>query len=214
MFTVSSSGVGTKLSAHSANRQTVFYTPTTLTVSAGDEITGRLSCAPNARNNRDLDITVVYEAPGDEEVEIQYKMCVALSALTLSHSHLAVLLRGWPTWTYADRLSGRNLIWDLFAAAALVLLPEPAPALGRSICLVYCARPVARVSCVGVRARAIIDVLACRGRALGSGLAGTERGGDGRGARRGWHRHHHRSGGEGDQGARAVDYKVVGEAPR
>ena len=59
-----------------ACRQTVFYTPTTLTVSAGDEITGRLSCAPNARNNRDLDIAVSYQAPSEEAVEIQYKMCV------------------------------------------------------------------------------------------------------------------------------------------
>ena len=65
-------------------RQTVFYTPDTLTVSMGDKITGQLSCAPNARNNRDLDIAVSYQAPGEEAVEIQYKMCVPPSFLPSS----------------------------------------------------------------------------------------------------------------------------------
>lgn len=60
-------------------RQTVFYTPDTLTVSAGEKITGRLSCAPNARNNRDLDITIAYKVESSEETEVQYKMCVPLS---------------------------------------------------------------------------------------------------------------------------------------
>ncbi|KAI1794066.1 S-adenosyl-L-methionine-dependent methyltransferase [Ganoderma leucocontextum] len=55
-------------------KQTVFYTPNTLTVSAGEKITGRLSCAPNARNNRDLDITIAYKAEGKDETEVQYKM--------------------------------------------------------------------------------------------------------------------------------------------
>ena len=57
-------------------RQTVFYTPDTLTVSAGEKITGRLSCAPNARNNRDLDIVIAYKVEDGPETEIQYKMCV------------------------------------------------------------------------------------------------------------------------------------------
>ena len=59
-----------------ACRQTVFYTPDTLTVSAGDKISGRLSCAPNARNNRDLDITIAYQVGDGPGTEVQYKMCV------------------------------------------------------------------------------------------------------------------------------------------
>ncbi|RPD74205.1 S-adenosyl-L-methionine-dependent methyltransferase [Lentinus tigrinus ALCF2SS1-7] len=55
-------------------KQTVFYTPDTLTVSAGDKINGRLSCAPNARNNRDLDITIAYQVADGPETEVQYKM--------------------------------------------------------------------------------------------------------------------------------------------
>ncbi|KAJ2325583.1 Nuclear SAM-dependent mono-and asymmetric methyltransferase, partial [Coemansia sp. RSA 2681] len=38
-------------------KQTVFYTKDTMTVSKGDVITGNISCAPNAENPRDLDIT-------------------------------------------------------------------------------------------------------------------------------------------------------------
>lgn len=58
-------------------RQTVFYTPDTLTVSQGDKIEGRLSCAPNVRNNRDLDIKIAYRVGGDgTETEVHYKMCV------------------------------------------------------------------------------------------------------------------------------------------
>ncbi|TFK44192.1 putative arginine methyltransferase [Crucibulum laeve] len=56
-------------------KQTVFYTPTTLTVNQDDNIVGKLTCAPNARNNRDLDIGIVYKVEGDaEEKSIQYKM--------------------------------------------------------------------------------------------------------------------------------------------
>ncbi|KZT11010.1 S-adenosyl-L-methionine-dependent methyltransferase [Laetiporus sulphureus 93-53] len=55
-------------------KQTVFYTPNTITVSAGEDISGRLTCAPNARNNRDLDITITYRVRDDPETEIQYKM--------------------------------------------------------------------------------------------------------------------------------------------
>ncbi|KAL4243977.1 Protein arginine N-methyltransferase [Abortiporus biennis] len=56
-------------------KQTVFYTPETLTVSEGDTITGRLSCAPNARNPRDLDITLAYKTPKEPtETVINYKM--------------------------------------------------------------------------------------------------------------------------------------------
>ncbi|KAK4687472.1 type I protein arginine methyltransferase, partial [Tremellales sp. Uapishka_1] len=57
-------------------KQTVFYTPDTLTVSEGDVIRGKLSCAPNARNNRDLDIVIDYEVTGAEATKGQmvYKM--------------------------------------------------------------------------------------------------------------------------------------------
>jgi protein arginine N-methyltransferase 1 len=60
-------------------RQTVFYTPSTLTVTQGDNIVGRLSCAPNRRNNRDLDITCAYKLEhAEEETSVHYKMCVVL----------------------------------------------------------------------------------------------------------------------------------------
>lgn len=58
------------------SRQTVFYTPTTMTVSQGDNITGRLVCSPNTRNNRDLDISITYKAGNDADNTIHYKMCV------------------------------------------------------------------------------------------------------------------------------------------
>lgn len=62
---------------HQASRQTVFYTPDTLAVTVGDEITGELSCAPNARNPRDLDISISYKGPTDvQPTTMQYKMCV------------------------------------------------------------------------------------------------------------------------------------------
>jgi protein arginine N-methyltransferase 1 len=56
-------------------KQTVFYTPSTLTVRDGDKITGRLACAPNKRNPRDLDIQIQYGQGQDEETT-DYKMCV------------------------------------------------------------------------------------------------------------------------------------------
>jgi len=57
-------------------KQTVFYTRETLTVSQGDTIRGTLSCAPNSRNKRDLDITFRYavDGPNPLEGEMQYKM--------------------------------------------------------------------------------------------------------------------------------------------
>ncbi|KAF8840733.1 protein arginine N-methyltransferase [Paxillus ammoniavirescens] len=54
-------------------KQTVFYTPSTITISEGEKITGSLVCAPNARNNRDLDITIEYTA-GGETTKVDYKM--------------------------------------------------------------------------------------------------------------------------------------------
>ncbi|KIP08415.1 hypothetical protein PHLGIDRAFT_104363 [Phlebiopsis gigantea 11061_1 CR5-6] len=56
-------------------KQTVFYTPDTLSLQVGDQITGELTCAPNARNPRDLDIALSYSAPNDEQpTTVQYKM--------------------------------------------------------------------------------------------------------------------------------------------
>ncbi|CAE6462512.1 unnamed protein product [Rhizoctonia solani] len=59
-------------------KQTVFYTQDVIPVKAGDEIVGTLTCAPNQRNNRDLDITIKYESKGERPASdfIQYKMCV------------------------------------------------------------------------------------------------------------------------------------------
>lgn len=62
-----------------AIRQTVFYTPNTITISEGETIEGTLSCAPNARNNRDLDITIGWTAPHGQTETVNYKMCVVLS---------------------------------------------------------------------------------------------------------------------------------------
>ena len=59
-------------------KQTVFYTPNTLTVSQGDTIEGRLTCTPNVRNPRDLDISIRYNVVGPNPVsgELAYKMYV------------------------------------------------------------------------------------------------------------------------------------------
>ncbi|SPO37091.1 probable HMT1 - hnRNP arginine N-methyltransferase [Pseudozyma flocculosa] len=57
-------------------KQTVFYTKDMLTVSQGDAITGRLSCQPNSKNNRDLDIVIDYEVKGAAGTKgrMEYKM--------------------------------------------------------------------------------------------------------------------------------------------
>ncbi|KAF8520361.1 protein arginine N-methyltransferase [Hysterangium stoloniferum] len=63
-------------------KQTVFYTPSTLTVSEGQKVNGVVTCAPNARNNRDLDITIEYEVEADvrstsdkeQKAVVHYKM--------------------------------------------------------------------------------------------------------------------------------------------
>jgi protein arginine N-methyltransferase 1 len=60
------------------NRQTVFYTPSTITIKRGQKITGSISCAPNKRNNRDLDIGISYAVGDEEETTVEYKMCVIL----------------------------------------------------------------------------------------------------------------------------------------
>ncbi|KAF9073587.1 protein arginine N-methyltransferase [Rhodocollybia butyracea] len=56
-------------------KQTVFYTQNTITVSEGDDITGHLRCAPNQRNNRDLDISISYQSVQEPEISTMvYKM--------------------------------------------------------------------------------------------------------------------------------------------
>jgi protein arginine N-methyltransferase 1 len=62
-------------------KQTVFYLPNDIQVSQGDLINGTLKCTPNARNPRDLDISISYErcdAEGkklDETFTSDYHMC-------------------------------------------------------------------------------------------------------------------------------------------
>ncbi|KAI0286356.1 protein arginine N-methyltransferase [Russula brevipes] len=56
-------------------KQTVFYTPGTLRIAEGEKIAGKLTCSPNARNNRDLDITISYSTPNSERTRVDYKMC-------------------------------------------------------------------------------------------------------------------------------------------
>lgn len=63
-------------------RQTVFYTNGTLLVSEGQDIVGELQCAPNLRNNRDLDIRITYGAEGEESETMNYKMCGLNSSLS------------------------------------------------------------------------------------------------------------------------------------
>lgn len=46
-------------------RQTVFYLGDAVAVDEGDEITGVISVAPNARNPRDLDIVIDLKAQGE-----------------------------------------------------------------------------------------------------------------------------------------------------
>jgi protein arginine N-methyltransferase 1 len=60
-------GFGTGPAARPTHwKQTVFYLEETLMVHQGDAITGRLTCAPNARNPRDLDIEVEYKMAGSK----------------------------------------------------------------------------------------------------------------------------------------------------
>ncbi|KAI0733179.1 S-adenosyl-L-methionine-dependent methyltransferase [Fomitopsis betulina] len=55
-------------------KQTVFYTPDTITVFKDKPVLGQLTCAPNARNPRDLDITIAYQTEVEPKVEVHYKM--------------------------------------------------------------------------------------------------------------------------------------------
>lgn len=44
-----------------------------LTVSAGEKVVGEFHCAPNARNNRDLDIIIDWEHAGEKQ-RAEFKM--------------------------------------------------------------------------------------------------------------------------------------------
>ncbi|CAG8596871.1 11126_t:CDS:2, partial [Ambispora gerdemannii] len=46
-------------------KQTVFYTNDPITIKNGESITGTLTCSPNKKNNRDLDIEISYEFYGE-----------------------------------------------------------------------------------------------------------------------------------------------------
>ena len=45
-------------------KQTIFYTKDTLTVCEGEELRGKISCRPNPKNSRDLDITLAVKFNG------------------------------------------------------------------------------------------------------------------------------------------------------
>ena len=101
------------LTHESCQRQTVFYTPSTITISQGEQIRGRLSCAPNTKNNRDLDITISYET-AETEVIAEYKMCVVFPLFLLLPPSLRLV-------NFADRWSGVDciFIFILFCCVSL-----------------------------------------------------------------------------------------------
>ncbi|RIB22605.1 S-adenosyl-L-methionine-dependent methyltransferase [Gigaspora rosea] len=46
-------------------KQTVFYSTDSITIKSGETVNGTLTCAPNKKNNRDLDIEIFYEFSGE-----------------------------------------------------------------------------------------------------------------------------------------------------
>ena len=62
-------------------KQTVFYLPKDLQTDKGDRIEGTLSCVPNGKNPRDLDISIEYKQVGpegeikEESTVMHYNMC-------------------------------------------------------------------------------------------------------------------------------------------
>ncbi|KAK3826135.1 MAG: S-adenosyl-L-methionine-dependent methyltransferase, partial [Benniella sp.] len=59
-------------------KQTVFYTKDALTIRRDETITGELTCSPNARNPRDLDIVISFDFQGQQmslEEKNEYRMC-------------------------------------------------------------------------------------------------------------------------------------------
>jgi len=73
-------------------KQTVFYTPETIRIGEGEKIVGKLSCSPNARNNRDLDITIRYSTPNSERTQVDYKN-VVITAIAFLFFLLPVYIR-------------------------------------------------------------------------------------------------------------------------
>jgi len=61
-------------------KQTVFYLPRDLAVSAGDSIEGTLKCVPNSRNHRHLDISIEYKHT-DKEGVVQTEAAMDYSML-------------------------------------------------------------------------------------------------------------------------------------
>lgn len=58
-------------------KQTVFYVPETITVCAGETLAGHVSCNPNPRNRRDLDISIRYLFRGKHSTvntTVQYRL--------------------------------------------------------------------------------------------------------------------------------------------
>ncbi|EME88722.1 uncharacterized protein MYCFIDRAFT_71985 [Pseudocercospora fijiensis CIRAD86] len=61
-------------------KQTVFYLADVLTVEAGEQITGELTCRPNEKNRRDLNIAIDYKLNTEDQGRIadghcEYTMC-------------------------------------------------------------------------------------------------------------------------------------------
>ncbi|CAK3823964.1 arginine N-methyltransferase 1 [Lecanosticta acicola] len=61
-------------------KQTVFYLADVLTAEEGETVRGKLSCRPNDRNRRDLDIAIDYKLETEDQGRIadghcEYKMC-------------------------------------------------------------------------------------------------------------------------------------------
>ena len=93
-------------------RQTVFYTPETITISEGQKIRGNLSCRPNTKNNRDLDITIGYETEGGKRTTVEYKMCVVFPSFGAAPTRLV---------NSADRWSGVDCIFMFILSCFVVL---------------------------------------------------------------------------------------------
>ena len=55
-------------------KQTVFYLDTPLLMETGDKLGVRCVCKPNAKNNRDLDITIDYTAPNGTKWSQDYRL--------------------------------------------------------------------------------------------------------------------------------------------
>ena len=101
----------------SCQRQTVFYTPSTVTISEGQKIRGRLACAPNTKNNRDLDITISYETEEAGKMVVEYKMCVVFPSFCAAFRRLV---------NFADRWLGVDYIFMFMLFCCNVLLVVPA----------------------------------------------------------------------------------------